>query len=57
MPANRIVQTLHDEHRATIGVLERLAALLAAQRGTPPDAGAPRSSAISISRSSIFSPS
>lgn len=35
---NRISQALHDEHRATVALMERLEALIARhRRGTPPD--------------------
>jgi hemerythrin-like domain-containing protein len=34
---NRISQTLHDEHRATIGLLERLERLIVRHRRSPPD--------------------
>src|SRR3974390_2906071 len=38
--ANRITQTLHDEHRATIALVERLEQMLARhRRGAPPDIG------------------
>jgi len=38
--ANRISQTLHDEHRATIALMERLEQLLARhRRGGPPATG------------------
>lgn len=38
--SNRISQTLHDEHRATIALVERLENLLARhRRGSPPDVG------------------
>ncbi len=38
--ANRISQTLHEEHRATIALMERLEQLLARhRRGAPPDTG------------------
>ncbi len=37
---NRISQTLHEEHRATVALLERLEALMAGHRRSPPDAGA-----------------
>lgn len=37
---NRISQTLHEEHRATVALMERLEQLLARhRRGTPPDCG------------------
>ena len=37
---NRIAQTLHEEHRATIALIERLEQLLARHpRGGPPDIG------------------
>ncbi|KAB2917382.1 MAG: hemerythrin domain-containing protein [Hyphomicrobiaceae bacterium] len=38
---NRISQALHDEHLATIALMERLEQLLAARRRGPPDVGAP----------------
>src|SRR5262245_7899448 len=38
--SNRITQTLHDEHCATIALIERLEQLLARhKRGAPPDIG------------------
>lgn len=36
----RISQRLHDEHRATLSVVERLEALMARHRSAPPDIGA-----------------
>jgi hemerythrin-like domain-containing protein len=36
---NRISQTLHDEHRATIALLERLEQLIARHRRSVPDIG------------------
>jgi hemerythrin-like domain-containing protein len=36
---NRISQTLHEEHRATVALVERLEALLAGHRREPPNAG------------------
>src|SRR3972149_10361111 len=37
---NRISQMLHEEHRATVALIERLEQLLARQRGgSPPDTG------------------
>lgn len=36
--ANRVSQILHEEHRATIALMERLEQLVARQRATPPDA-------------------
>lgn len=36
MFSNRVVQTLHDEHRSTIATLERLAGFIASQRRGPP---------------------
>ena len=39
---NRVSQILHDEHRQTIALVERLEQLLARNRGNePPDAGEP----------------
>jgi hemerythrin-like domain-containing protein len=35
--ANRVSQVLHDEHRATIALMERLEQTLGRHRGTPPD--------------------
>jgi hemerythrin-like domain-containing protein len=37
MFTNRISQKLHEEHRATMAVMERLEALLSSQRRAPPD--------------------
>jgi len=38
--SNRICQTLHDEHRATIGLMERLEGMIArSRRGSGPDVG------------------
>lgn len=37
MYSRRVCQVLHDEHRATIELVERLGALLARCRGAPPD--------------------
>ena len=37
--SNRINQTLHEEHRATIALMERLEQLLARHRGGPPPSG------------------
>ena len=37
---NRISQTLHEEHRATIALMERLEQLMARHRRGPPDVGA-----------------
>jgi hemerythrin-like domain-containing protein len=39
--ANRVSQTLHEEHRATIGLLERLEQLIARHRRSAPDIGDP----------------
>jgi hemerythrin-like domain-containing protein len=36
---NRISQTLHEEHRATVARVERLEALMARYRREPPDSG------------------
>jgi len=36
---NRISQTLHEEHRATVALMERLEQLIARHRHGPPDAG------------------
>jgi hemerythrin-like domain-containing protein len=36
---NRISQTLHEEHRATLVLVERLEALMAAHRHKPPELG------------------
>ncbi len=36
---NRISQTLHEEHRATIALMERLEQLMARHRRGPPDVG------------------
>jgi hemerythrin-like domain-containing protein len=39
MFTNRVSQTLHDEHRATVALMERLEQLIAGhRRGAPPDA-------------------
>jgi hemerythrin-like domain-containing protein len=35
--ANRVSQVLHEEHRATIALMERLEQLIGRHRGTPPD--------------------
>jgi hemerythrin-like domain-containing protein len=37
MFANRVSQTLHDEHRATVALMERLDQLIARHRRGPPD--------------------
>src|SRR5262245_31784695 len=37
--ANRISRTLHEEHRASIALMERLEQLLARHRGSPPVSG------------------
>ncbi len=37
---NRISQTLHEEHRATVALVERLEAMMARYRREPPDIGA-----------------
>ena len=37
---NRVSQTLHEEHRATIALMERLEQLMARHRRGPPDIGA-----------------
>lgn len=37
---NRVSQTLHEEHRATIALIERLEQLMARHRRGPPDIGA-----------------
>jgi hemerythrin-like domain-containing protein len=37
MFSNRVSQTLHDEHRATVALMERLEALIASHRGNAPD--------------------
>ena len=40
--ANRITQTLHEEHRATIGLMERLEQLIVRfRKGAPPNADDP----------------
>jgi hemerythrin-like domain-containing protein len=39
--ANRVSQVLHEEHRATIALMERLEQALARQRATPPDRADP----------------
>ena len=36
---NRISQTLHEEHRATLSLVERLEALMVGYRHGPPDVG------------------
>jgi hemerythrin-like domain-containing protein len=36
---NRISQTLHEEHRATVALMERLEQLIARHRRGPPDTG------------------
>ncbi|MGA7426785.1 MAG: hemerythrin domain-containing protein, partial [Rhodoplanes sp.] len=41
MFSNRISQTLHEEHRATVALMERLDGLIASNRRRPPDAAAP----------------
>ena len=41
MFSNRISQTLHEEHRATVALMERLDGLIASNRRRPPDATAP----------------
>jgi len=38
---NRISQTLHEEHRATVALMERLEQLIARHRRGPPEAGDP----------------
>jgi hemerythrin-like domain-containing protein len=38
---NRISRTLHEEHRATLSLVERLEALIAGYRRVPPDIGIP----------------
>jgi hemerythrin-like domain-containing protein len=38
---NRISQLLHDEHRATVALVERLEELMARHRRAPPSAGDP----------------
>src|SRR5271157_929327 len=38
---NRISQTLHEEHRATVALIERLDGLVATNRKRPPDTTAP----------------
>jgi hemerythrin-like domain-containing protein len=38
---NRISQTLHEEHRATVALMERLEQLLVRNRRGPPEIGAP----------------
>jgi hemerythrin-like domain-containing protein len=38
--ANRISQALHEEHRATVALMERLEVLLARNRHEPPDTAA-----------------
>ena len=37
MFSNRVSQTLHDEHRATVDLMERLEALITTHRGSRPD--------------------
>ena len=37
MFSNRISQTLHDEHRATVALMERLNRLIASNRRSPPN--------------------
>jgi hemerythrin-like domain-containing protein len=37
MFANRVSQTLHDEHRATVALMERLEQLISRHRRGPPD--------------------
>jgi hemerythrin-like domain-containing protein len=37
MFSNRISQTLHDEHRATVALMERLDRLIASNRRSPPN--------------------
>jgi hemerythrin-like domain-containing protein len=40
--SNRITQTLHEEHRATVGLMERLEQLIGRfRKGGPPDASDP----------------
>ena len=40
---NRVSQTLHEEHRATIALMERLEQMIARhRRGDPPDTRRPR---------------
>jgi len=39
MFTNRISQTLHEEHRATVALMERLEQMLARYRRAPPDSG------------------
>jgi hemerythrin-like domain-containing protein len=41
MFSTRVCQSLHDEHRATIGLTERIGALLDRCRRSPPDASDP----------------
>jgi hemerythrin-like domain-containing protein len=41
MFSNRICETLHEEHRATVALMERLERLIAAHRRGPPDAKEP----------------
>jgi hemerythrin-like domain-containing protein len=41
MFSNRISQTLHDEHRATVALMERLDRLIASHRRRPPDGKEP----------------
>jgi hemerythrin-like domain-containing protein len=38
---NRISETLHEEHRGTIALMERLERLIARQRRSPPNTGDP----------------
>jgi hemerythrin-like domain-containing protein len=40
MFTNRISQKLHEEHRATMAIMERLETLLTSQRRAPPDSNA-----------------
>jgi len=39
MFSNRVNQRLHEEHRATVSLMERLEALIMSQRGGVPDGG------------------
>ena len=41
MFSNRISQTLHEEHRATVALMERLDRLIASNRRRPPDGTEP----------------
>lgn len=41
MFSNRICETLHEEHRATVALMERLERLITAHRRSPPDAKDP----------------